>query len=256
MVAEQVLETSEDAALGGRLLLRQPRKGHRFGHDAILLAAACSVRPGEHLVDLGAGVGTAGLAAARRVDDLAVTLVETDPALVALARHNAVRNELAGRVSAVRLDVGASAAAFAAAGLPPGTVDHVIMNPPFNEQQNPSPDGGRRLAHSADGDTLASWLKAASRLLQPSGVVTLIWRADGLESVLTGVSPAFGAIVVLPIHPKPGMRAIRVLVRGVKSSRAPLSLFPGLFLADRAGKATPEADAVLHAGEALPLSEG
>jgi tRNA1(Val) A37 N6-methylase TrmN6 len=256
MVTDQVLETSEDAALGGRLLLRQPRKGHRFGHDAILLAAACSARAGEHLVDFGAGVGTAGLAVARRVDDLAVTLVETDPALVALARDNAARNDLAGRVSAVRLDVGASAAAFAAAGLPPGTADHVIMNPPFNPLQNPSPDGGRRLAHSADTDTLASWLKAASRLLQPSGVVTLIWRADGLESVLTGVSAAFGAIVVLPIHPKPDAPAIRVLVRGVKSSRAPLSLLPGLFLADRAGKATLEANAVLHAGEALPLSKG
>jgi tRNA1(Val) A37 N6-methylase TrmN6 len=256
MVTEQVLETSEDAALGGRLLLRQPRKGHRFGHDAILLAAACSARPGEHLVDLGAGVGTAGLAVARRVDNLTVTLVETVPALVLLARDNAARNDLAGRVSAVRLDVGAGAAAFAAAGLPPGTADQVIMNPPFNASQNPSPDGGRRLAHIADGDTLASWLKAASRLLQGSGVVTLIWRADGLESVLTGVSASFGAIVVLPIHPKPDLPAIRVLVRGVKSSRAPLSLLPGLFLADQAGKATPQADAVLRAGEALPLSEG
>jgi tRNA1(Val) A37 N6-methylase TrmN6 len=255
-VTEQVIETSEDAALGGRLLLRQPRKGHRFGHDAILLAAACLARPGEHLVDLGAGVGTAGLAVARRVDDLTVTLIETDPALVALARDNAARNDLAGRVSAVRLDVTAGSAAFAAAGLPPGTADHVIMNPPFNAPQNPSPDGGRRLAHSTDSDALASWLKAASRLLGGSGVVTLIWRGDGLESVLTGVSASFGAIVVLPIHPKPDMPAIRVLVRGVKSSRAPLSLLPGLFLADRVGKATPEADAVLRAGEALPLSEG
>ena len=256
MVTEQVLETSEDAALGGRLLLRQPRKGHRFGHDAILLAAACSARPGGHLVDLGAGVGTAGLAVARRVRDLAVTLVETDPALVALARDNAGRNDLAGRVNAVRLDVSASAAAFVAAGLPPGTADHVIMNAPFNAPQNPSPDASRRLAHGAPSDTLASWLKAASRLLQPSGIVTLIWRGDGLESVLTGVSASFGAIVVLPIHPKPDMPAIRVLVRGVKSSRAPLSLLPGLFLADRAGKATPEADAVLRAGDALPLGEG
>jgi tRNA1(Val) A37 N6-methylase TrmN6 len=77
-----------------------------------------------------------------------------------------------------------------------------------------------------------------------------------LESVLTGVSANFGAIVVLPIHPKPDMPAIRVLVCGVKSSRAPLSLLPGLFLADRAGKATPEADAVLRGGDELPLSVG
>src|SRR5581483_50083 len=253
MAADPAVETTEDAALGGRLVLRQPRHGHRFGHDAILLAAACRAQCGGHLVDLGAGVGTAGLAVARRVERLTVSLVETDPALVALARHNAARNGLAGRVNAVELDVNASAAAFAAAGLPPGVADHVIMNPPFNAPQNPSPHGGRRLAHNAAGGTLASWLKAAVRLLQPEGAVTLIWRADALEAVLAGVSEGFGAIVVLPIHPKPDAPAIRVLVGAGKSSRTPLSLLPGFFLADADGRPTPQAEAVLRAGEALPL---
>ena len=186
MAADPAAETTEDAALGGRLLLRQPRQGHRFGHDAILLAAACSVHAGEHLIDLGAGVGTAGLAVAHRVDNLAVTLVETDSALVTLAGANAARNGLAGRVTAVHLDVGASVAAFAVARLQPGVADHVIMNPPFNAPENPSPHGGRRLAHNAAGDTLASWLKTASRLLRPDGAVTLIWRADALDTVIGG----------------------------------------------------------------------
>jgi len=255
MAADPIVETSEDAALGGRLVLRQPRHGHRFGHDAIMLAAACSARSGEHLVDFGAGVGTAGLAVARRVDDLAATLVETDPTLVTLARENAARNDLAGRVRAVHLDIGASAAAFAAAGLLPGTVDRVIMNPPFNAPQNPSPHRGRRLAHSAAGDILASWLKAASRLLRPAGTVTLIWRADDLATALAGVSAGFGAIVVMPIYPKPDMPAIRVLVRAVKGSRTPLSLLPGFVLTDQAGEPTPEAEAVLRAAAVLPLSE-
>lgn len=252
--ADPAVETTEDAALGGRLVLRQPRHGHRFGHDAILLAAACSAGPGEHLADFGAGVGTAGLAVARRVDDLAVTLVETDSTLVALARGNAARNNLAGRARAVRLDIGAGAAAFAAAGLFPGTADHVIMNPPFNMPQNPSPHGGRRLAHSAAGDTLASWLKAASRLLRPTGTVTLIWRADGLEAVLARVSANFGAIAVLPIHAKQDAPAIRVLVRAVKGSRAPLSLLPGFVLAGQAGKPTRQAEVVLRAAAVLPLA--
>jgi tRNA1(Val) A37 N6-methylase TrmN6 len=249
--ADPDVETSEDAALGGKLVLRQPRQGHRFGHDAILLAAVCPASSGEHLVDFGAGVGVAGLAVARRVDGLAVTLVETDPRLVSLARENAARNNLAGRVRAVRLDVGAGATAFAAAGLLPGKADHVIMNPPFNAAQNPSPHGGRRLAHNANDDTLASWLKAASRLLRPAGTVTLIWRADGLDAALARVSGGFGAIVVLPIHPKPDAPAIRVVVRAIKGSRTPLSLLAGFVLADQAGKPTPQAEAVLRAGAAL-----
>ena len=90
------LETSEDAVLGGRLVLRQPRRGHRVGHDAILLAAATTAHAGERAIDLGAGVGAAGLALARRVEGLAVTLVEIDPALAQLGRDNAERNGLAG----------------------------------------------------------------------------------------------------------------------------------------------------------------
>ena len=123
---------SEDAVLGGSLTLRQPLRGHRVGHDAILLAAATAAGAGEHAVDLGAGVGAAGLALARRVAGLAVTLVEIEPALAALARENAARNGLAERVRAVCLDVAAPAAAFAAAGLSSGTADRVLMNPPFN----------------------------------------------------------------------------------------------------------------------------
>src|SRR5437868_1200512 len=76
---------TEDAVLGGRLSLRQPAKGHRVGHDAILLAAAVAAKKGEHAVDLGAGVGAAGLALASRIHGLRVTLVDIDPALCALA---------------------------------------------------------------------------------------------------------------------------------------------------------------------------
>jgi tRNA1(Val) A37 N6-methylase TrmN6 len=94
---------SEDAVLGGRLILTQPLRGHRVGHDAILLAAAADAQPGQHAIDLGAGVGAAGLALARRIEGVAVTLVEIDPALAALARENAARNGLADRVRAVCL---------------------------------------------------------------------------------------------------------------------------------------------------------
>src|SRR5450830_2144147 len=93
------LETSEDAVLGGRLLLRQPLAGHRVGHDAILLAAATGGRAAELAVDLGAGVGAAGLALAARVGGLKVTLVEIDKALCALAADNARLNGLDSRVT-------------------------------------------------------------------------------------------------------------------------------------------------------------
>jgi tRNA1(Val) A37 N6-methylase TrmN6 len=248
------LETSEDAALGGRLLLRQPVRGHRFGHDAILLAAATPARPGEQAIELGAGVGVAGLALARRVDKLAVTLVEIDPVLAALAGDNAARNGVADRVHAVCLDVAAPAAAFTAAGLAARSADHVLMNPPFNATHNPSPDQGRSLARTASAETLEQWLRAAARLVRPSGAITLIWRADGLGDVLAALATGFGALSILPIHPKPNAAAIRVLVSAARERSGPLKVLPGLVLADADGKPTAQIEAVLRDGAALALT--
>jgi tRNA1(Val) A37 N6-methylase TrmN6 len=249
-------ETSEDAVLDGRLVLRQKRRGHRVGHDAILLAAATGAAAGEHAVDLGAGIGAAGLALAARVPGLALTLVEIDPALAALAAQNIARNGLGNRARAVVLDATAPAPAFTAAGLPPGSATRVLMNPPFNDQatRNVSPDPDRRLAHVSGPDGIAPWLRSADRLLAPRGNLTLIWRADGLADVLAALAHRFGAVAVLPVHPRPDAPAIRILVRAVKASRAPLALLPALILADAHGRPTPAAEAVLRHGATLALA--
>jgi tRNA1(Val) A37 N6-methylase TrmN6 len=248
---------TRDAVLGGRLRLTQPRHGHRVGHDAILLAAATPAHADEHAVDFGAGIGAAGLALAVRVAGCAVTLVEIDDGLAEFAAGNAQDNGLADRVRSVRLDVTAPARAFTAAGLATGSVMRVMMNPPFNDpaRQRTSPDPRRQLAHMASCDVLMVWTRSAARLLRPGGTLTLIWRADGLADVLQALKPAFGAVQVLPVHPKAGAQAIRVLVRGTKASRAPLALLPGLFLNDAAGRPTDEAEAVLRGGAVLPLAE-
>ncbi len=245
---------TEDAVLGGRLRLRQPRRGHRVGHDAILLAAACPARAGDTVVDLGAGVGAAGLAVAVRVPDTAVTLVEIDPRLAALAAENARLNGMEARVRAVTLDVAAPARAFASAGLAADSVARVLMNPPFNDpgRQRSSPDVARALAHAAPRSLLGPWVKAAARVLRARGTLTLIWRADGLADVLAALAPAFGAVAVTPVHPVPDKPAIRVLVSAVKASRAPLVLLPPLVLADESGRPTAAADAVLRDGVVLP----
>ncbi len=253
----RMADVTEDAVLGGRLWLRQPKRGHRFGHDAILLAAACPARAGEHVVELGAGVGAAGLALAQRIADIDVTLVEIDFGLAALAAENARLNGLDSRVKAVALDAVAPARAFAAAGLRPESIARVLMNPPFNDpaRQRLSPDRRRRLAHAAGGSLLPAWIATAARLLRPRGTLTLIWRADGLADILAALAPAFGAIAVLPVHPKPDEAAIRVLVRAAKASRAPLAILPGLTLHDGSGRPTPEAEAVLRTGAPLLLAQ-
>lgn len=248
-------QTSDDAVLGGRLRLRQPLRGHRVGHDAILLAAATAARAGEHAADLGAGVGAAGLALAQRVAGLGLTLVEIDPLLAALAAENAERNKLGDRVRTALCDA-EDEVAMAGAGLAPSTVDRVLMNPPFNDarRQNVSPDPRRRLAHVADPGLLARWVASAARLLKPQGVLTLIWRAEELDAVLAALAPAFGAVAVLPVYPRVEAAAIRVLVRAVKGGAGARSDLPGLVLNGPDGKPTAEAEAVLRGGETLALA--
>lgn len=247
-------DCTEDAFLGGQLRLRQPRSGHRAGHDAILLAAATCAHPGERVVDLGAGVGAAGLALATRVAGIELKLVEIDPGLAAMARVNAASNALAAEV--VVLDVTAGPEAFAAAGLPPDSADTVLMNPPFNhpERHRASPDLARQSAHVAMADTLSAWVHAARRILKSGGALTLIWRADGLADVLAALSRGFGSLAILPVHGEAARPAIRVLVRAVKGGRAPTRILPGLMLNEKAVVCKKQVQEILAGRNVLPLA--
>jgi tRNA1(Val) A37 N6-methylase TrmN6 len=250
-----VLATSEDAVLGGRLRLRQPLSGHRVGHDAILLAAATGGRAGEHAVDLGAGVGAAGLALALRVEGLKVTLVEIDAALCALAAGNALLNKLDGRVNALACDA-EDGDALAAAGLSASCADRVLMNPPFRDasRQNLSPDPRRRLAHAAAPGLLQRWIASAARLLKPQGALTLIWRADALAEVQKALAAGFGGIVMLPVQGRPDAPAIRVLVHAVKGGRGAPRTCSALILNDQQGRPTAAAEAVLRGAQTLDIT--
>jgi tRNA1(Val) A37 N6-methylase TrmN6 len=245
---------TEDAFLGGQLRLRQPRSGHRAGHDAMLLAAAVSARAGDRAVDFGAGVGAAGLAVARRVAGLDLVLVEINPALAALARNNAAANAIAAEV--ITLDVTSDAAAFAAAGLSPDSVDVVLMNPPFNDpaRHRASPDRAREAAHVATAATLEGWIHAARRTLKSGGVLTLIWRADGLGEVLAALDRGFGSIAVLPVHGEPAKPAIRVLIRAIKGGKAPIQIYAGLMLNDESAVPNKQVQDILAGKGVLPLA--
>jgi len=246
---------TDDAILDGRLRLYQPERGHRFGHDAILLAAATPAQPGDRTVELGAGVGAASLALLARVPDIHVTLIDIDARLTALASENIARNGFAGQAQAVTLDVGGSDHFFDEAGLKAGAFDQALMNPPFNAPSlQASPDHARRAAHAASADTLHIWLRQAARLLRPSGRMTLIWRAEDREKVVQELAVAFGAITILPVCPSPGKPPIRILVNARKAERETLRVLPPLTLADQDKRPSPAAEAVLRAGKPLPIS--
>jgi tRNA1(Val) A37 N6-methylase TrmN6 len=248
------LVVTEDAFLGGQLRLRQPKSGHRAGHDAMLLAAATPACPGDRVVDLGAGVGAAGLAVAKRVAGIKLVLVEIDEALAELARVNASANAIAAET--LVLDVTSSAESFASVGLAPDSVDVVLMNPPFNDasRHRASPDSARAIAHVAAEVTLEGWTHAARRILKSGGHLVMIWRADGLADVLMALGRGFGSLMILPVYPDAASPAIRVLVRATKGGRAPTCLLAALVLNDEANRPTTIVQTLLAGESSLPLA--
>lgn len=238
-------EIGEDRLLDGRLVLRQPRRGHRAGSDAILLAAAIPELGEGPLIDIGAGVGTIGLAVALAQPALHVVLLERDPELAVLAAQNIAANDLAARVSVVTGDVAGPAAAL---GLAPASFACVAMNPPFYPPQGTkaSPVPNRRAAHVEDTG-LDPWLRAARRLLRPGGRIALIHRAEALAEVLAGLDKGFGAIAVRPVHALPERPAIRIVVTAVLGSKKPAELLPAFVLNAPDGSFTPQSEA-LHRG--------
>jgi len=204
------------------------------------------------VADFGAGVGPAGLAVARRVPGIALVLVEIDADLAGLARANAASNALAADV--IVLDVEASADAFAAAGLSPDSVDVVLMNPPFNDsgRHRISPDRARGIAHVATATTLANWIHASRRVLKSKGVLTLIWRADGITEVLAALDHGFGSLEILPVHGDVKSPANRILIRATKGGRAPTQIHPGLMLNDESGVPNKWVQEILAGKGSLP----
>ena len=245
------MEVTEDGLLDGRVRLRQPREGYRAGVDAALLAAACDAAAGERVVEAGCGAGGAMLAAAIRRPGVSFTGVERDPEAVVLARQNIGLNGLKGRVEVIEGDV---AAGFRALGLE--TFDHAICNPPFFDDPGElrAPHPAKSGAWMADAG-LTGWTAFLSKSVREGGTITVIHRADRLADLLALLGDKAGSFRIRPIHPFADQPAKRVLVRAIKTGRAPLVLLPPLVLHDReGGKHTAQVEAILRGQAALAWS--
>ncbi len=249
-------DVTDDAFLGGRLQLLQPRHGYRAGIDAVLLAATLEAAQDAtaHLLDVGAGVGAVGLCAARRISTLRVTLMEREPELCHIAIENIRRNTLEDRVRCVMGDVCAPSDQLTAAGFADESFTHVVANPPFM-----APGAGtssksylKAASHGLQaGQSFDDWARFFARMLRADGTIILIHKADALPEVLAGLQRRFGALTFLPLHPRAGEPANRIIVKAIKGRRARLTLLPGLILHGDGNSFTPHVDSVLRHAAAL-----
>ncbi|WP_421935086.1 tRNA1(Val) (adenine(37)-N6)-methyltransferase [Phenylobacterium sp.] len=235
--------TPEDRLLDGRVRLRQALGGYRAGMDAALLAAACDAADGARVLEAGCGVGGALLAAAARRPGAIFAGMERDRGAVALARENVALNGMDERV---RIWEGDVAKPFKDLGSP--TFDAVMANPPYFDDPAAlrAPAAAKRGAWMADGG-LTAWTAFLLKAVREGGTITLIHRADRLADILALLAPKAGSFQIRPIQAHADAPAKRVLVRAIKTGKAPLALLPPLVLHPREGaKHTDEAEAILR----------
>lgn len=214
---------TRDAFLGGRLQLLQPRIGYRAATDPVLLAAFVPARPGDSVLDIGCGVGTAALCLGRRVANLNLHGLEVQAQYADLARRNAEDNDVDLRVHEGDLRTMPCA-------LRGVCFDAVMLNPPYfvAGRASPSPDPSRDLANREGEAGLGDWLDAAIRRVRQGGWLAIVHRTERLVDLLAGLDGRAGAVEILPIVSREGQPAARILLRARKGRYDQLKLWPPL----------------------------
>lgn len=239
------METIDTTILGGRVKVKQPAQGGlRVTMDTVFVAAACPAKPGDHIGDLGAGTGAAGLCVAARVGNVKLGFVEIQADFAALALQNAALNEI--EADSATADIRGHKAQY----------DHIVCNPPYQDESahDASPDEKRQKAVGRQGDeaTLADWIACASRCLKARGSLSIIHRSDALDDMLIALrAQGFGAIEIWPLAPYANKDATRVVLRAFKGRKTKLKLHPAIVLHEGVEKYSAAATEILSHGKAL-----
>ncbi len=250
---------TRDGFHNGDFQVLQPKgSGHRSGLDALLLAAALPKGAVGDLADLGAGSGTAGLAALNLNPDIDLTEVEINPDLVELAQQTLMlveNSDFRERVKILQADVTLSGVKRLETGLNQDSMDFVIMNPPYNSaSERASPDPERAKAHSLGDGGLDPWLRTAAAITRPGGMLVLIYRTQNLGDVLACCQGRFGGLEILPVHSRGDEASKRMIVRGIRGSRAPMSIVPGFTVHKADGTFTRDAKAIFDGNARLEFA--
>lgn len=230
-------QSTIDAFHKGKFFIKQPvGAGHRSGIDAMLLAATVPLDAKGRLADLGAGAGAAGLSVAWR-SEVEIVLVEKTDIMFKYAQSTLELDEnknFAQNCSVLNADVELSGQARVGEGLIDNHFDYVIMNPPFNDASDrTTPDKLKATAHAMSDNMFEKWIKTAAAISKAKGQLSLIARPSSLHEILSACEGRFGGLEITNVLPRSDTDAIRILVTGIKSSRARLSLRPPVIMHEK-----------------------
>ena len=239
--------TSPIFVLNKSLSLYQIEGGFRTSTDSVLLGASCPVKNGESLLDLGCGVGSAGLCALKRVEGATLLGLDIQNDHVEMAKKNALENEMSERADFIHHDIRESADM--------GSFNHVICNPPYKETgahiSSPSKKKAVAMGHQDAGQSLQDWISFAWAHIKGQGSLSMIHEASKTDEIIHNLYSAkggrrFGKVEIFPIFSKKGQAANRVIIRAWKHKKSGSILHRGIVMHNSDGSYSKDAEAVLR----------
>lgn len=239
---EEVIETTLQR---GKVKLLQPKTGFHASLDSVFLAAAVPLKERWHILDIGCGVGSAGLCCALRKNHIHLTGIDIQQELIDLAHQNAELNGLSGRSRFFCGNISTDKT------IENNHFNSVLINPPYQEAgtHTPSPHKIKSFAHGEDasGVALIKWIKYAHLKLKNGGYLTVVHRADRLDDLVVALTQKrwFGSLEIIPLWPRQGDAAKRIIVRARKERYAPVKLHAGIIIHEKNGQYTAIAESIL-----------
>ncbi len=236
---------THDTLFAGQLTCLQHRDGYRFAIDAVLLAHFAAPRPGEMVLELGAGNGVVSLIMAYRQPQFAITALELQPQLVGLMRSNVALNHYEERITVVEGDC-----RFLADQVPAGAFDRVVMNPPYRKidsgRQNPG-DEAAQARHELTL-TLDEAVAAMAFALKNRGRGVVVYPAERLATLVAAMKARrLEPKRLQVVYSYPGDTGRLVLVEAVKNGGEELAVLPPFFIYQTPGGPHSEEMALLYA---------
>ncbi len=209
-----------------------------FGMDAVLLSGFASVKPGEHVLDLGTGTGIIPILLEAKTKGEHFTGLEIQPESADMAERSVKLNGLTERINIVTGDIKEASSIFGASSF-----EVVTTNPPYMIGQHgiSNPKDAKAIARHEILCDLDDILRESARLLKPQGRFYMVHRPFRLAEIFSKmieyhIEPKRMKLVYPFVDKEPNM----VLIEGLRGGRSRLTVEKPLIVYKEPGVYTDE----------------